>query len=503
MSRGQVVTTLRSRPEIEAALRALARARTEEGSRPYLLTLKGYGAAVLPVVLHHLDTPDPWMVRALGRTLAQMQDRRRAAAALRRAIVAPRSSDRRRIVAMVLLDQFLEEPPDESLFSALGNPTDVAVRALLRDTPPHEYLVRLDYLSIIHAQPLADILAALERFREAAGDQAVAVLAFFALDERDEVAQRALESLGTVRLPAALHALRVLEPNVPLPRRAMVERVRRKLLLSGVPEPPRPALPAGARALVSPLDGGGNRLLLFLFPVEGGYRAVHLFLDDSQGVRGAYEVVYAHPEIPAVGPQGSVYPAPHPWEGIYLLEAAWGYAQGLLREYLAYVETREALCPLEYRFFHPQIWGWDVAEEQPPRWPQRAAGLVQSDVSRLLGHRYLASWYVESEAIYGMAQTLQGADLSRPEGQGLLALATVSLIQSELPAEVCLLYARRLRDMAGWLQRAGKAELAAVAAAAAEEMDDAQPLQSIFSLLLLQKSLLVAAENLRQAGELG
>jgi hypothetical protein len=503
MPRGKVVTTLRSRPEIEVALRALARARTEDESRPYLLTLMGYGAAVLPVVLQGLDTLDPWMVRALGRTLAQVQDRRRTAEALRRAILSPRSSDRRRIVAMVLLDQFLEEPLDENLFAALGNPTDVAVRALLGETPAGNHLVRLDYLSIIHAQSPLDIASALGRFREAASDEAIAALAFFALDERDEIAQQALESLGMIRLPAARQALRNLEPSVPPSRRSLLERMQRKLLLGGVPELPRPAPPVGARILVSPLDGAGNRLLLFLFPEKESYRTLHLFLDDTQGVGGAYEVTYSQQEIPAATAVGSVHPAPRPWEGIFLLGASWGYARRLLQEYLVYNETRETLCPLEYRFFHPQIWGWEAEEEERPAWPGLPGGLSQSAVSLLLGHRYLASWFVESEAIYGMAQTVLQADLSRPEGQGLLALATVSLVQSEFPPEACLRYARRLRDMAEWLLRAGEASLAAVAAGAAEELDRVQPLQSIFALLLLQKGLLLAVGNLQQAGDLG
>ena len=89
MPEGKVITALQDRQEIEVALQALARARTEEESQTHLLTLASFGSTVLPIVLRNLDTPDPWMVRALGRVVAQLADRERAAEALRRAI--PRS----------------------------------------------------------------------------------------------------------------------------------------------------------------------------------------------------------------------------------------------------------------------------------------------------------------------------------------------------------------------------------------------------------------------------
>ncbi len=498
MPRGKVITTLHHRREIEAVLDALSRARTEEESHVQLAALAAYGSAVLPVALQFLDTPDPWMVRALGRLLAQIKDRQRAVDALRRAVLDEQSSDRRRIVGMVLLDQFLGQTLDESLFTALGNPTEVAVRALLRQPPVDEPTVRLDYLSIIHAQPVADILHSLERFREEASPAAVDALRFFALDEREHVAAQALQALGMVRRPEALQALRILEPNVPSYRRPLAVRMQHKLLLSGVPDVPLPEPPAGARVLVSPIDGAGNRLLLFLAPEEGGYRVLHVFLDDDLGARGAYEVSYAAGTLPEREPLGTVYPAPHPWEGIFVQEAAWGYARRIVRNYLAYNEAREGFLPLEYCFYCDRIWRWDVAEEESPELPILHEDLSQVTLSSLLGHPYMVSWFLESDEVARVARGLLKADLSVADGQGMLALATVSLIQSEFPAQTCLRYARRLRDTAEWLLRAGEKGMAAVAAAAAEEMDAALPLGSLFALMLVQKGLLVSLGSLRQ-----
>lgn len=496
MPRGKVITALRDRPQIEAALQALARARTEEEGEPYLQELARWGAAVLPVVVSHLDTPDPWMVRALGRVLSRLQDRPRAREALRRAVLAPDSSDRRRIVAMVLLDQFLGQPPDEALFAALGNPTEVALRALLSEPAP-ERAVRLDYLSILHTQPPKEILAAVERLRQAASDGAVEALRFLAMDGREQIAQAALKALGTIRRPAAMWALRVLLPNVPSFRQAQVERALRKLVFSGVPDVPLPEPPSGSRVLASPLDGGGNQLLLFLFPQEEGYRVLHVLVDDVQGVRGTYEATYGRSEIAAPAAVGTVQRAPHPWEGP-MLETTWGYAQELLSAALPYNEAHGGGCPLEYRFYSDLVWGWTVPPDEGLPAPRRVRQLRPSAAARLLTSPYLASWFLESAAVYGVAEAVLAGDPTGAELQLLLSLGGWTLLESEFPPEVCLRYARRLRLLAGWLLRAGERELAGLALAAEKEMAAAKPLESAFAQVMLQRGLLVAASSLRQ-----
>lgn len=496
MPKGKVITTLRDRPAIEAELESLARARTEPETEAPLRALRRYGPAVVPVVVGLLNTPDPWLVRALGRALAQLSDPRPAAGALRRAILDPASSARRRIVAMVLLDQFLKQPLDESLFSALGSPTTVAVDALLQEMPSAERLTRLDYMSIIHVQQPADIHFALDRFAAEGSDAAVAALAFLALDEREDIALAAVEHLGTIRRPAALHALRVVEPNVPAARRPHVERRQRKLLLSGVPDEPLPELPPGARVLVSALDGAGNRLMLFLFPLEGGYRGLHCFLDDDQGIRGAYELDYAPGEVPRPAPVGTIHPAPHPWKGVLLLEGTWGYARRLVQQALPHNEAQETLTPVEYRFFCDQVWGWSTPPDERPVLPDwREADWPQA-ISSLLATPYLASWFLESEGIYQAALSLLSGDPAQRADQERLVWATRELLQSECPPELCERYADRLRDMAEWLLRAGEVRWAAIAQAGAVEVDRLG-VGSAFARAMLQKGLLVAVSSMR------
>lgn len=496
MPGGKVITALRDRPLIEAALQALARSRTEEEGEPYLQELARWGAAVLPVIIGHLDTPDPWMVRALGRVLGRLKDRQRACEALRRAVLAPTSSDRRRVVAMVLLDQFLQQPPDEALFAALGNPTDVALRALLSEPAP-ERAVRLDYLSILHAQPPQEILAAVERLRRAASEGAVEALRFLAMDEREQIAQAALKALGTIRRPATLRALRVLLPNVPSFRQAQVERAMRKLVLSGVPDVPLPEPPSGSRVLASPPDGDGNQLLLFLFPQEEGYRVLHVFMDDTQGVGVTYEAAYGRSEIAAPAAVGTVQRAPHPWEGP-LLETTWDYARELLSAALPYNEAHGGACPLEYRFYSDLVWGWTVPPDEGLPSPRRVRQLRPSAAARLLNSPYLASWFLESAAVHGVAKAVVANDSTGAEPLLFLSLGALTLLESEFPPEVCLRYARRLRLLAGWLLRAGERELAGLALAAEKEMAAAKPLESAFAVVMLQRGLLVAASSIQQ-----
>jgi hypothetical protein len=496
MARGKVITTLRDRPAMVAAFESLARARTEGEDQPLLRALARFGPAALPVLLQYLDTPDPWAVRALGRALSQISDRPLVVDALRRAILDRGASDRRRVVGMVLLDQYLEHPLDENLFNALGSPAEVAIQALSRDTPEAERLARLDYLSILHAQQPADIVRALARFREEGSDGALGALAFFALDEREEISLAALEALGTVRRPAAVQALRILEPSVPAVRRPALERMQRKLRFSGIADEPLPPLPAGARVLVSPVDGAGNRLMLFLLPQKtGGDRGVHLFLDEAEGVGGGYEVLYGPGGLPAPSQAGTVRAAPPPWNGVRLLEATWEYARHLLRQALRRRDAQAAALPLEYRFFMDQVWGWLVPPDEAPL-TQPAAGADLEAVLSFLSTPYVASWFLDSDSIHRAAARLLASDSAEERAAGRWERASSKLAHSECNEEWCRRYAGRLRDTAEWLTRAREIGWATVAQGAAEELEQRGP-RSVFARAILQKSLAIAARSLR------
>ncbi|MGC8874737.1 MAG: hypothetical protein ACP5SI_09885 [Chloroflexia bacterium] len=494
----KVIGTLARRREIEAVLEAMARARTEEDSRRYLEQLAAYGRDVLPVVVHALETPDPWMVRALGRAVAQLEDRSLAIEALRRAVLSPQSTDRQRIVAMVLLDQFLGYPLDDDLFAALGNPAEIAVRGLLRARPEEGAALRLDYLSILHTQPYAEILAAIERFEDTGGERAIEALRFFALDGREGVAGRALEALGRLRSPLALQALLVVAPNVSSERRALVERMYRKLRLSGVEEVPLPPPPEGTRVLLTPLDGAGARLCLVLFPEPGGYRALHLHLDEEDGIQACFEAFLNERDIPPPAAPGTVHAAPPPWHGAFFLESGFAYLQTVLGRLLERNYRRDKPLSVEYRFYCDGIWGWSVPQEQFPKVTPGRPAPSQTEIAGLLAHPYFLSWFAESPAIVEAARRLAYADVSGSVGQAALAVAVISLLQDEFPPARCRTYARRLREMAEWLALAGRNELAAISMAAAEEMDTGLPLRSTFAMTMVQKGLLIALGQFRR-----
>lgn len=494
MPRGKVITILRDRPAIEAALGKLAQARTGPESIAPLQALAGYGMAVLPILVDHLGTTDPWMVHALGQALAQLPDTRRAVEALHRAILDPAGSNRRRIVALVLLDQALHQPLDERLFAALGSPAKVAMEALLREAASGERLARLDYLEILHVQSPDDILQVLRRFGEEGSDPAIEALTFFALDEREGIAQAAVKWLGTIRRPAALRALRILAPNVPRSRLPAVERMQRKLLLSGLPDEPLPDWPAGARVQISTLDGAGNLLLLFLFPSPNGYCGLHIFLDDSAGIRGAYEVDYSALEISSPAPGGAVCRGPHPWSEVPMLEAGPAYAHLLLRRALLYNEAQEALCPVEYRFFCDRVWGWSVPPDRPPATPE-AGELGPRAGGSLLETAYFSSWFLSGGAVFDFAELLSPLDRRRSEDREKFNRAATVLLQTECTPEWCDRQAARLREMVGWLMRAGEFRWAAIAQAALEDLERAGS-SSWFARAMVHKGLRVALESL-------
>ena len=500
MVEGKVIGLLRHRQEIEATLAAMARARTEAESRRYLMRLSAYGSDVLPVVVQSLDTPDPWMVRALGRAVAQLDDRRRTIEALRRAVLSPQSSDRRRIVAMVLLDQFLGYAPDDELFAALGNPAEIAVRGMLQARPEDGAALRLDYLSILQTQPYADILEAVRRFEEVGSDRAVEALRFLALDAREGIARAALEALGRIRRVASLQALDVVYPNAPPQRRELVDRMRRKLRLSGVAEASLPSPPEGARVLITPLDGAGMRLCLVLLPAGSDYRALHIHLDDEQGIRGCFEALLHREELPPPADRGTVHTAPPPWHGVFFLEGGFSYLQRVVSRAVARHHALDRPLPLEYRFYCDEIWGWLVSQEEPPTVAPRRPAPSHTEVVALIAHPYFLSWFAESPALIDAARRLKQADVARPTGQAALAVTALSLLQDEFPLARCEAYARRLRDMAEWLAHAGQEEMAAVALGAAEELGGGLPLRSVFAMAMVQKGLLIALGQLRHEG---
>ncbi len=501
MAEGKIIGALAHRREIEAALRAAARARTEAESRRYLERLSAFGNDVLPVVVQALDTTDPWMVRALGRAVAQIEDRWRAVEALRRAVLAPDSTDRRRVVAMVLLDQFLGYAPDDELFAAFGNPADVAVRGFLQARPEEGPALRLDYLSILHTQPYGEIVAALRRFEEQGGERSIEALRFFALDSRESIAHSALEALGRIRDPAAFQALEVVLPNLSAERRALAERMERKLRLSGVPDAPLPLPPAGERVLITPLDGAGMRLCLVLSPEGEGYRALHLHLDDENGIQACFEAALKCEDLPPPAAEGTVHAASAPWQGVFFLETGLAYLRRVLSRALERHWFGDRPLPLEYRFYCDRIWGHSVPAQEFPKVPVRRPAPSQTDVAGLLAHPYFLSWFAESPAIVEAARRLSYADVSRSVGQAALAVTVISLVQDEFPPDRCRAYARRLRDMAEWLTLAGRPELAAIALASAEEMDVGLPVRSVFALTMVQKGLLIALGQLRRERE--
>jgi len=180
-----------------------------------------------------------------------------------------------------------------------------------------------------------------------------------------------------------------------------------------------------------------------------------------------------------------------------LLEGTWGYARRLLRRFLACSEAHQAFFPLEYRFFSDQVWRWAVPPEEAPSLPAHAEALAPQAAASLLATPFLGSWFLESESIYRAALGLLSADFSRPQDQLRLSQVAGSLLSSECTPQVCLVYASRLRDTAEWLVRAQEDTWAAIALAAAAELDELDPAQSAFALALVQKGLLVTVGNLR------
>jgi len=186
--------------------------------------------------------PRPMARSALGRAWPNCRQRP-AAEALRRAILDPASSGRRRIVAMVL-------PRSVSGQSLDGKSLLPGSRSRWRPTPSCGSCRRgapgSPGLPIHHpVQQPPDVQSRLDRLGENGSDPALSALAFFAMDEREAIATTAVECWDGPPAPRCTRCARW--RRACLPRAGLVERMQRKLLLSGVPDEPLPSCPLGAR----------------------------------------------------------------------------------------------------------------------------------------------------------------------------------------------------------------------------------------------------------------
>ncbi|MGC8836835.1 MAG: hypothetical protein ACP5UM_00345 [Anaerolineae bacterium] len=505
---GKIITSLKHRRSIEAAMREMLEAASSEEFEAMAARIARQGSQVIPVILANLGTTDARFRNVLG-TVARYLDRDEMAYALREVVMQPGRSDQERTAALMILERYLGEEIGDSLYVELSDPLEVARQSLreaaaeaARSAEAYE-----EYLRSLEDEPMEVALLVLRAAETLEPPLIVEPLRLLAQDPREAVAQEAIRLLGTLRVPEAALALRTLPPCLAPGRRKEAERALRKLTLAGVSTPPPLPVEECCRLLVSPVEGQGVRSVWVLerTGTENRLNLLAVMLQDEAGIVDCFgtEGLTERPFTWSPDP-GAVHRLSLPQRGysLDLLEADPGYAVRLLMEGTQQALERQGSLPLEYRVWGKMLWKYDLPDPRPVQLPavspsQRDA--LRPTLRRLLAHPTFDSWTpwtpdVEAWiAAWGdpsppSLKTDQGASLAR---------RLVALYYQEEALEACR---RWLLANSEWFLMAGEEEMAALALVAAEDLDVDTRTEHPFLLALAERALLLAWEAV-QRGE--
>jgi hypothetical protein len=210
---------------------------------------------------------------------------------------------------------------------------------------------------------------------------------------------------------------------------------------------------------------------------------------DTQGVVasfGASDVPAA--ALPAAAPPGALHTVVQAPDApqLQLLEVFFDTGRQIVHEALELNWQSGSPTPLEYRLLNPTIWRVPF-EADPGLLPiPSAAPCVPGQSAALLDHPAFAGWYWQSAELADVAHRF-GLRLSvGARTERIAELAT------QLTPEAVRSYRRRLMGMARWLALASQPEVAALAQAAAEELQAGSPADSAFMHRLIGVGLDIA-----------
>ncbi|MDQ3929690.1 MAG: hypothetical protein M3328_11165, partial [Chloroflexota bacterium] len=317
--RGKNVVDLREYQVAEQALDTLI--STDPSNHDYEALLAEtllIGQPLLAAIVRRLDASHPQRLQALGRLISLYPQRSEAIRALLYAASERRNSDNRRLGATLLLEHFMGVPPADDFLSTLRDPTRVAVNSLtgILDDSADNPLLLHDYLRALLTQPGDLAFSVLTALQELGGDHTVEALRVLALQPDHELlvgALGTLESMAAQGSSAAVRALLVLEPNLPPDAARSVVRALQKLRLSGSPITPLLPPDVRCRALVSLIDGGGDRLLWLMTPAPLGGSdivvVVGLVVNEVNGLLDAVgSPTVSASALPPHSPVGTLHP---------------------------------------------------------------------------------------------------------------------------------------------------------------------------------------------------
>ena len=499
-----------------AAERALDEfAHAEPGSPAYHALLSEaltFGTHLMAAIIRRLDSSRPESLCTLSPLVAAYPSRAEAVHALLRAAFDRRNGDHRRLGAMLLANRYFGLPLSEDFLSSLRNaPQSLAqsLLAVLNGCEPNHDLRRSHVVAFLSQSPEL-LYVALEALAAIEGDGPVAAMRLLALYPDPELQSAAIGALAARGTKGALRSLMALQPNLPPEADRAVSRLLRKGRLSGAfRDEPAGGHDASGRALLSAIDGRGNRVLwLQVESAPEGQRAIGLLLKELTGLSEAISL----PPGGALPPRsrlGTLHPPILPpfdarnYATASCLEVPYGYGLRVLREAVRRSWASGMSLPVEYQMSLYLIWG-----DAPPGWedarPEETTNghqPVPEEESSLLANPLLGNWYLESGPLYLAAQDLLAQDVGLPttlndESWRALLPVVIKLARSEFGPEVRRTYAERLKLMSAWFALGGQRRNVRLAASAARTMLESPPEANLFVIALVEKGILVALENL-------
>lgn len=498
MSKGKVIHTFQERRAIETALQELGRVYDENERLVRAQTLAERGEKVIPVILRHLNTTDPMLRSALG-LVAMHLPRELIVPPLRQVTVSPEHPDQARLAALMILEHFLQEPVEESLYARLRDPEGLIRRSLQevidnRDRVPD---IVLNYVTQLQDEPVDVALMVIRAMRQFPPQEIVPILTLLVQDVREDVAQAALNVLAQVVSPEAGVILDTLGDVLPRPLQEFAARAARKLRMRGVRSSAPPEV--SWRALVTPPDLHGTQAMWFLRPQDGNYALLSTLVNADLGVQFAFWLPAAAPDVFLPTRAGerivSIRVGDRENEVAWFLEIPLAQARSFFRRYLQQNYTSSYQLPLTYRqhavrFWHETAWagfGQDLPLPEP-----RLADLSQTLF--LFRHPALTAWYVDVSTAHAREQGWTAEELEDPVGLQIVAEEALKLVG----ADVWPPLVRRLRELARWFVLAGEEQMARYAVTAAESLTTVPHKVNPFALALVARGVLIAVARLKE-----
>ncbi len=265
--------------------------------------------------------------------------------------------------------------------------------------------------------------------------------------------------------------------------------------MSGVRWPETQIEASNWRALLSPVDGAGAQVVLFISQAAGSDlgRMLTVVTRDPDGIVASFgSVEVPADKLPPSQPPGRVFTLAQGDDvpAVELAEVPFDEGRYTVCQALGLNWAGGTVPPLEYRWLNSLIWNSDevdVAETLADPGPFSA-----SQAAAILDHPAFATWFWWSDALLGAARRSAFPMSVSARDRQISALAS-----THFDAVVISSYRRRLQGMARWLALTGQPQAAALAMSAAAHLAEDAPAESPFVRRLVGIGLDVAIVSLQ------